>query len=407
MSRRQTKKRLSENGSILAITAIGMLSFLLMAGLAIDISNMYVVGSELQNAADAAALAGASALNSNTGGITEAVNRAIVTMNNYQMNKTGVTISRSNVRFAVNLSAFDNGGTGISEASAAASPANIRFVQVTIPPKSVSVFFATVAAIGSTVDLSRKAVAGQSVAINYYCGLEPLSVVQDDTNNAPLNPEPGCASQTVFTPGCTYTIRMPSNGNAGGNGNGNGKKDDDVAAGNYLILAIGGDSGGADVRERLALGGLNCYTLDQCVETEPGITAGPVRQGINVRFDDYQGGGLGASNYPPDTNIKEGITYAQYTSGDAAHIVAPSNQGIPNRRIILIPIINKSEYDNGRDEVCMVKVGAFFLRNPVPGGNGGDIRAEYIGDRVTLGNGGFNPGGAAGNPQLTVAVLYK
>ena len=294
----------------------------------------------------------------------------------------------------------------MSEASAAASPANIRFVQVTIPPKSVSVFFATAAALGSTVDLSRKAVAGQSVAINYYCGLEPLSVVQDDANNAPLNPEPGCASQTVFTPGCTYTIRLPSNGNGGSNGNGK-KDDDEVAAGNYLILAIGGDRGGAEVRERLALGGLECYSLGQCVETEPGISAGPVRQGINVRFDDFQGGGMSANLYPPDTNIKEGITYAQYTSGDAAHIVAPSNQGIPNRRIILVPIINKSQYDNGRDDVCMAKVGAFFLRNPVPGGNGGDIRAEYIGDRVTLGNGGFLPGGAAGNPQLTVAVLYK
>ncbi|MDX2042979.1 MAG: pilus assembly protein TadG-related protein [Acidobacteriota bacterium] len=412
MTRWQHRQRLNERGSILSVTAIGMLSFLLIAGLAIDISHMYVNGSELQNAADAAALAGASALNSNTGGITEAVNRAIVTMNNYQMDKTGVTLSRSDVRFAVNLSDFDGGGTGISEASAAASPANIRFVQVTIPAKSVSVFFATVAGLGSTVDLSRKAVAGQSVAINYYCGLEPLSVVQDDANNAPLNPEPGCASQTVFTPGCTYTIRLPSNGNNGnndnnGNGNGNGNNDDEVSAGNYLILAIGGDRGGADVRERLALGGLECYTIGQCVETEPGISAGPVRQGINVRFDDYQGGGLSANSYPPDTNIKEGITYAQYTSGDAAHIVAPSNQGIPNRRIILVPIINKSQFDNGRDDVCMVTVGAFFLRNPIPGGNGGDIRAEYIGDRVTLGNGGFNPGGAAGNPQLTVAVLYK
>ena len=56
MNKRQPRKRLSENGSILAIAAIGMLSFLLIAGLAIDISHMYVNGSELQNAADAAAL---------------------------------------------------------------------------------------------------------------------------------------------------------------------------------------------------------------------------------------------------------------------------------------------------------------------------------------------------------------
>lgn len=405
MSKWQTKKRRGESGSILAVAAIGMLSFLLMAGLAIDISNMYVVGSELQNAADAAALAGASALNSNSGGITEAVNRAIVTMNNYKMNKVGITISRTDVRFAVNLSAFDSGGNGMSEADAAAAPTNIRFVRVTIPPKSVNVYFATVAAIGSTVDLSRKAVAGQSVAINYYCSLAPLSVVVDDATGAPLNPEAGCPNNTTFTAGCTYTIRMPSNGNGNGNGNGN-NNGGSVSAGNYLVLAIGGDRGGADARERLALGGLDCYNTSACVMTEPGLNSGPIRQGINVRFDQYNAG-LNATSHPPDTNIKAGITYAQYTSGLSQHVTTPSNSGIPNRRILLIPIINKSQYDNGRDDVCFVKVGAFFIRDPVPNGNGGDIRAEYIGDRVTLGNGGFLPGGAAGNPQLTVAVLYK
>lgn len=398
MKRFRVRNRRVENGSILGVAAIGMLSFLLIAGLAIDISHMYVNGSELQNAADAAALAGASALNSNAGGITEAVNRAIVAMNNYKMNKVGVTLARTDVRFAVNLSEFDGGGTGISEASAAASPTNIRFVQVTIPPKAVSVYFATVAAIGSSVNLSRKAVAGQSVAINYYCSLAPLSVVIDDVTGAPLNPESGCPNNTTFTAGCTYTIRMPSNGNGNNGGS--------VSAGNYLVLAIGGDRGGADARERLALGGLDCYNTGACVMTEPGLNAGPIRQGINVRFNQYNAG-LNASSHPPDTNIKAGITYAQYTSGLSQHVVAPSNPGIPNRRILLIPMINKSQYDNGRDDVCFTKIGAFFIRNPVPNGNGGDIRAEYIGDRVTLGHGGFNPGGAAGNPQLTVAVLYK
>jgi hypothetical protein len=396
VKRSRIRNRQVENGSILGVAAIGMLSFLLIAGLAIDISNMYVVGSELQNAADAAALAGASALNSNSGGITEAVNRAVVTMNNYKMNKVGITLARSDVRFAVNLSAFDGGGNGLSEADAAASPTNIRFVRVTIPPKAVNVYFATIASIGSTVDLSRKAVAGQSVAINNFCSLVPMSVAIDETG-APLNPEAGCPSQTVLTAGCTYPIRLSSQGQ------GNGA----ISPGNYLLLAFPGDSGGSDLRQRLALGTGECYIAGSCVSTEPGTTAGPVRQGMNVRFNIYQGGNLNAATYPPDTNIKQGITYAQYASGLSQHQLAPSNPGVPNRRILLIPIIRENEYGNGRDTVCFDRVGAFFMRDQVPNGNGGVIRAEYIGDRVTLGNGGFNPGGAAGNPQLTVAVLYK
>lgn len=394
----QNRKQRGERGSILGVATIGMLAFLLAVGLCVDISHLYLISSELQNAADAAALAGASAINSSAAGIEDATDRAVAAMNNYEFNGTGVTIARSNVRFAVNLSSFDGGGTGMSEADAMASPTNIRFIQVTVPPKSITIFFAGMAMGGSTFDMSRKAVAGQSVAINYYCSLAPLSVVIDDATGAPLNPEPGCPNTSAFTSGCTYTMRMPPNGNGNNGGS--------VSPGNFLALAIGGDTGGSDLRTRLALGGKECFSLGACVMTEPGVNAGPVRQGINVRFDQYNAG-LDAATYPPDTNIKAGITYAQYTSGLAQHTVAPSHTGVANRRIILIPIINKSQYDNGRDDVCIAKMGAFFIRNPVPNGNGGDIRAEYVGSRITLGDGGFNPGGAPGNPQLTVAVLYK
>ena len=52
-----------ERGSIMALSAIAMLSILLAAGLGVDISRFYLAKNELQNAADAAALAAASALN--------------------------------------------------------------------------------------------------------------------------------------------------------------------------------------------------------------------------------------------------------------------------------------------------------------------------------------------------------
>ena len=56
--------RKGERGSILAISAFGMLALVLALGLCVDVSHWYVVKAELQNAADASALAGASALNS-------------------------------------------------------------------------------------------------------------------------------------------------------------------------------------------------------------------------------------------------------------------------------------------------------------------------------------------------------
>ena len=60
----RTTDRKGERGSVLAMSAISMLSLILAAGLAIDVSHFYTAKAELQNVADAAALAAASQLNS-------------------------------------------------------------------------------------------------------------------------------------------------------------------------------------------------------------------------------------------------------------------------------------------------------------------------------------------------------
>ena len=73
----QAGTRHGERGSILATSAIGMLSVLLAVGLGLDISRLYLTKTELQNAADAAALAAVSALNGDPPGITKAVDLAV------------------------------------------------------------------------------------------------------------------------------------------------------------------------------------------------------------------------------------------------------------------------------------------------------------------------------------------
>src|SRR4030095_2895903 len=126
------KSRRSERGSILVASALGMLTVLLAVGLGVDISRFYLTKTELQNAADAAALAGVLGVNASPTGITDATDRAVKAMNNYDFNKTGVSFSRANVLFAVNLD-----GPYMSEGAAKSSPSNIRFVQVTTPAESV------------------------------------------------------------------------------------------------------------------------------------------------------------------------------------------------------------------------------------------------------------------------------
>ena len=377
----QTEKlaqRNSERGSILAVSAFGMLTFLLAVGLCVDISHFYVVKAELQNAADASALAGASALNSAPAGITEATTRAVQLMNSYEFNNQGVTINPENVKFAANF-----GGPYVDAASAQAQAGNIRFVHIEIPPKQVSVYFATPALNTNTVNLSQEAIAGMSVPPNVFCEWIPLSVIDDVAN--------------PMMPGNTYIIR----------GGPQGK----VSPGNRQILAVNG-RGGSDVRENLARGINECaepgsvYTKD----TKTGVSAGPVRQGLNTRFDDYPGG-MDASDFPPDTNVKENITWNQYRNATpgSANWQSPrsGHAGVSMRRVVLIPLIKLSEFDNGRDTVSFYKFAAFFLQKKVDGGSGGDITAEYIGERIIFGKGGYKPGGGPVNPQLAQPVLYK
>jgi hypothetical protein len=374
-------RRGGERGSILAVSAFGMLAFLLAVGLCVDISHFYVVRAELQNAADAAALAGASALNSQPGGITQATARATTVMNNYEFNQTGVTVEDDDVTFAVN---FD--GPYMNAGAASGVAGQIRFVQVKVPPKPVGVFFAGLAMNGlDTANISAEAVAGMSVAPNVFCDWIPLSVIDDP--DAP-----------TLVEGEEYVIRGGPHGS--------------VSPGNRQILAIGG-SGASTVRENLARGIRECAKPGDIYEkdTKPGVSAGPVREGLNTRFGDYSAG-MSWEEFPPDVNVKEGITFKEYTDAvedDPTYWQSPGGgmKGVEFRRVVILPIIALDEFDEGRDTVKFWKFVAFFLKERVDGGSGGDIKAEYIGEAFVFGTGGYIPGGGPVTPQLAQPVLYR
>lgn len=369
--------RKSERGSVLATATLGMLCFLLAVGLGVDVSRLYTAKTELQNAADAAALAAASGLNFHPNGITDATDRAVAAMNSYNFNKANVTFTRDAVRFAKNLDDFDK-GLDMSEASASSitNAKDIRFVKVNTPSEPVGITFASML-LGNNRNLSAEATAGLSIPLNIFSGYLPVFVV--DSNDG----------KTII-PGNLYTFRAGSQSS--------------VSPGNYQVLAIDG-AGGADDRVGLASGVKNVVGAGGYVDTKPGVTSGAIRQGINTRFDEY-GSQLDPSLYPPDKNIAENITYDQYVSG--AVTKAPSHPGVADRRVVLIPIVKIAQLDGGRTTVQIDRFGAFFLRSRVGGGNGGDIQAEYIGEGVVVGSGSYDPAGPQNvGPSIMKPVLYK
>ncbi|HEX8558890.1 MAG TPA: pilus assembly protein TadG-related protein [Pyrinomonadaceae bacterium] len=370
--RRSQSENKGERGSVLAMSALGMLVFLLATGMCVDLGHFYLVKSELQNAADAAALAGASALNSGPTGIARARQRATAAMNSYEFNQKGVAITAVNVTFGVNLE-----GAYVSEAAASAPAVakRIRFVRVETPATPVQVFFAA-PVLGSSKSLKAEATAGVSVPLSSVCDFLPVSVIDYGT---------------PIKAGELYTFRSAP-----------GKS---VSPGNYQILAVAG-KGGKDVRVGLAEGVDACAEpgVEYAVDTKPGVTSGPVRVGVNTRFDDY-GPQVNPAEHPPDTNVMEDITYAQYVAG--APSKAPSHPGVPGRRVVIIPIVKEGEYDSGRDVVKFDRFGLFFLRSKVGSGSGGDLVAEFIEMTAVVGRGKVGTGPAAGDGFVTMPVLYK
>jgi Flp pilus assembly protein TadG len=369
---KQAGKNKRERGSILATSAIGMLSILLAVGLGVDISRFYLAKTELQNAADAAALAAVSALNTAPLGITKAADRAVAAMNKYDFNHTGVAFPRGNVLFAKNLD-----GPYMDEASAKGQAAKIRFVKVTSTDSAIGVSFAATV-LGGSKNLKASATAGLSVPLNIFCNFLPVSVIDYGT---------------PISPGNTYTFRASSGTS--------------VSPGNYQILAVAGE-GGKDVRIGLGMGVDKCAKPGEvyAVDTKPGVTAGAVRQGLNTRFDEYQTSQVNPDTMPPDSNIHQdpNYPYDDYKAGKNAE--PAKHKSVDGRRVVVIPIVKQDQYDGGRNTVKFDRFGTFFLRTKVGSGSGGDLVAEYI-DDIVIGQGGYDPNGAPANALMAVPVLYK
>lgn len=435
------RHRKNERGSVLVYTVLSVLFLFLAVGLSTDLSHLYLVRTELQNAADAAALAGASALLlPDEQRIPTAVQRAVDTLNknkyNFNSQQFEDVLPRADqpalVTFAVNLD-----GPYVSAATAAGNN-NIRFVKVNTPTVQVNVFF-SIPILGLARNMTGTATSGLSVQNNVFCNYIPIAVVEgafgegvgwqdfnkDGTKDyatdcTPPRGAPACDPNTKFCPGCKY--KMVAGPGAW----------EDTSPGNYQAL----DSGaGANALKLAIAGGAGaCLTIgDDAVfitETEPGRMTGPIQKGLNTRFDDYKGFGGGATvtigdrtmpieeAFPPDTNIYEnqprskkdpypGIGYQVYLDAVAPDRdwEDPDHTPAPHRREILMPIINQTEFDAGKDTVHFTKFGKFFMNRSVGGiPSNPEIFVEFL--DYAFGSGGFDPRGGPTAP-IVVPVLYR
>lgn len=368
--------RKGERGAVLALSAVAMLSLLLATGLAIDISHFYTVKAEMQNAADAAAVAAASRLNSTSGGIKSAVAEATKTLNKYDFNNQTVNVAAADLTFSANLN-----GTYVDQATAETNATNIRFVKVTIPPKPFNVTFAAIV-INRTQNLGATATGGMSVGLTMNKFYSAYTFVESAA--APIQP------------GGVYTL-VPKGWNSG-------------SPNSYRILSgPGGDMVTTGTIHAYGYMG-SSYTVARLNATSPSanLTAPSMCRyaqiGTNTRFGDYSvHPGSNNIDEPPDTIIDETLTYAQYAAKQGTG-VKERTDGMPNRRIMTLPISLDTAYDTSAGSVTANDLGAFFIRKKV--GANCELVVEYIPNRIAVPMGTYTPGQTQ-MAGLSVPVLYK
>ena len=387
------KDRTGERGSIIIMTAIFALLLLLMVGMCIDVSRIYTVRAELQNAADAAALTATRELNGGDNGIDKAVNAATnVIVNTYGLRaKSNITIA--SVEFAEDL----DDDPYLNATDAKLNPTNIRFVKVTTQAASTNILFAS-SALGLSHTESRLAVAGTSVGLSGICDFFPAAI-------ALLDADP---STTVFDPPALNTsLTLTFN-----QGTGNEAVIHDRE---FIILEVPDINGNGTGETALLTAGLKnyCKSLGDNIPMTPSSNQnnGPRNSGdgINTRFGVYANGygnGLTPAAFPPDTNVTENITYDTYINGSPA--------GNTRRRIVA-PII----LPNGPPPLQasypayttnIQDWGIFFITKkvPVPQGNCsttpgcGELLVEYVGKANVSAS-----GATACTSGLTTPVLYR
>jgi len=93
MKRTSNESRRAENGQVLVIVAIGMAVLLGFVGLAIDVGMLYTTRRQMQTAADAAAIAGANALQGSSSDLYQQAAQAVAKLNGFVDATNGVSVT--------------------------------------------------------------------------------------------------------------------------------------------------------------------------------------------------------------------------------------------------------------------------------------------------------------------------
>ena len=311
-------------GSVIIYIAIMAPVMFGVGALSLDLGRLMTLNTELQGAADAAALAGARELNRFPGAIAKASAAAVGAVANVQTFATDgggkqVLIDASPcadppvapcIRFLKSLPADDD--DPITAANVTTSDTEARFIDVHLGARAITNILVRIVGGPGTASTSAAAVAGNDQVI---CKIPPMFM---------CNPSEGAGNTDLQLAVDINALegRQMELFHQGGGGS--------LSPGNFGLLCPTGteganNCGGSAVKDALASTTGTCISLEQTT-TKTGVTLEMVRTGINARFDYWTPQAKDTGNnrwrdrdeFMPAANVTQGGTPPNSVNGGAS-----------------------------------------------------------------------------------------
>ena len=275
-----------ERGAVAATYAIAITGLIIVAGAAFDYNRVMTLDSELQTAADNAALAGVTQLDKRAGACARAANAAIGLVSNITLlsndgSGNAVTINGGN-SVAVTDDACDAASYGNlirfyedRDRTPATTDDNARFIEVFVDKRDARFAFTSV---GSLFEAEAGGIAFAGIG-SAICRVPPLKI---------CNPTEPSNNTDVF-------LEFPVDANIGAGVKLLGNETNVPGAFGFLETEFGSGANGLLAALGWDVRGGDCVSVDG-VEIQNGVV-NSARDGINIRF-----GMRGSGNYCPSIN---------------------------------------------------------------------------------------------------------
>jgi len=247
-------------GALFSMMAVGG------GALVIDYSRLTVLQNEMQNAADAAAMAAAFHLDGKDGARARATSVAL----NALVNKSGIPGGSSLTQLSVDPADVKFYSQISPTAVEATSDLDATYVEVGLSPQRVNFALAPILKLFSSDVATAQSLQSRATAqtMPFICHAPPLMMCDLSELDSSLDPT------SDANVGRQVRLKEPASGGSSS-----------WAPGNFGLLSLpDGSSGASDISTALAaVEPADCYKLD--VLTATGAKTNKVKDGINARFD--------------------------------------------------------------------------------------------------------------------------